>query len=67
MAKFNSDDIVVFDQENLSVIQTDAITVKIEGETATFLIRDFRNRPIQTLLVFLLGVISGIFAFAILF
>lgn len=67
MAKFNSDDIVVFDQKDLSVVQTDAITVKIEGEKVTFLIRDFRNRSIQTLLVFLLGVISGILVFAILF
>ena len=60
MEKFNPNDIVVFDQNGLSVIQTDAITVEIKKDEATFLIRDFRNKWVQTLIVFLAGVLIGI-------
>ena len=67
MAKFNAEDIVVFDQNDISVVQTDGITVKIEGKEATFFIRDFRNKSIQSISAFFLGAIIGISVFAILF
>nr|DAE75762.1 MAG TPA: hypothetical protein [Caudoviricetes sp.] len=66
MANFNSKDIIVFDQNDFSVVQTEAMTVKIEKGEMVLFIRDFRNKWIKTILAFLLGTTTGFLISAIL-
>lgn len=59
MVKFKGNEITVFDNDNLTVIQTDPETIKIEGEEISVMIRDFRKNPIINIALYFLGALSG--------
>jgi len=59
LAKFKGKDIVVFDNGDFYVVQTDPETMKLENKEVTVLIRDFRTKPIINLVIYLLGVFCG--------
>lgn len=60
MAKFKEEEISVFGNDNLAVIQTDPETIKIEGKEVTIMIRDFRKSPIVNIALYLFGAFSGL-------
>lgn len=59
MAEFREDNIVVFDNENLQVVQTDAETIAVEGNEVKIIVRDVRRKLVVDWGMYVIGVLNG--------